>query len=124
MPRAKPVMMLCTYRPKKGKERAFRALLLRHVPTLLEAGLAAEVEPGLFRGTDRRGRTVFIETFAWRSDRAADLAHRTPEVMALWGPMEELADEMDFIEVEPLAAPSASRSRPPRRRSSARARRA
>jgi hypothetical protein len=34
--------------------------------------------------------------------------------MALWGPIGELAEEMDFIEVEPLARPT-SRAKPKRR---------
>jgi hypothetical protein len=103
MARSQPVMMLCTYRPKKGKERRFRALLEMHWATLRDAGLADPgIEPGLFRGTNRRGEPCFVETFAWKSERAAQLAHATPEVMALWGPMDELAEDMDFIEVEAL----------------------
>ncbi|MFL5302531.1 MAG: hypothetical protein ACJ79R_19555 [Anaeromyxobacteraceae bacterium] len=119
---ATPVMMLCTYRPKKGKERRLRAILERHWTTLRDAGLVdPEVDPGLFRGTNRRGEPCFVETFAWKSARAAGTAHETPAVMALWGPIGELAEEMDFIEIEPLSA-----SRPPRRSrpSSPRARRA
>jgi hypothetical protein len=113
---ATPVMMLCTYRPKKGKERRLRAILERHWTTLRDAGLAEpEVEPGLFRGTNRRGEPCFVETFAWKSARAAESAHETPAVMALWGPSGELAEEMDFIEVEPLARPTPRSSPKPRR---------
>jgi hypothetical protein len=107
------VRMVCTYWPKKGGERRLLGLLEAHWPTLREAGLAGPAPAQLFRGTDRKGRGCFVEVFDWKDGRAAARAHQHPEVMALWGPMEDLADAMQFVEVEPI---------PRRRRRAGRAR--
>jgi quinol monooxygenase YgiN len=112
-----PVPMLCTYRPRKGREAAFLRLLERHWPALRRAGLAAPVRPTVHRSVDRKGRTVFVETFSWADGEAAEAAHRSPEVMAVWGPMEALAAEMEFLDLEPVrlgargAAPGTPRAR-------------
>jgi hypothetical protein len=64
---------------------------------------------------------VLVETFEWKDGRAAGRAHGTPDVLAIWGPMERLATEMDFLELAPLASarrrsrktvPRSARSRP------------
>ena len=109
-PRGKPVPMLCTYRVRKGKEDAFLEILARHWPTLRKAGLAAPARPTVSRSVDRKGRTVFVETFSWAHGQASDLAHASPEVMAVWGPMGKLATEMEFFDLEPVR-PGASRPR-------------
>jgi len=105
----KPVPMLCLYRPKQGKARAFRALLDAHWPALRAAGLASSRRPTLFRATDRTGRTVFVETFEWKDGRAAYRAHTTPEIMEIWGPMERLGEWMDFLELAPVRPARAAR---------------
>jgi hypothetical protein len=102
MTRGGAVKMVCTYWPKKGGERRLLGLLEAHWPTLREAGLASAEPPQLYRGTDRKGRACFVEVFEWKDGRAAVRAHEHPEVMALWGPMEELAQAMEFVEIEPL----------------------
>jgi len=94
--------MLCTYRPRKGEEAAFLRLLAGHWPALRRAGLAAPVRPTLHRSVDRKGRTVFVETFSWADGGSVEAAHRSPEVMAVWGPMEALAVEMEFLDLEPV----------------------
>jgi hypothetical protein len=63
----RPVPVLVTYRPKKGRERAFLALLRRHWPALRTAGLAAPARPKAWRATDKRtGRRYYVESFAWK----------------------------------------------------------
>jgi hypothetical protein len=101
----KAVPMLCLYRPRKGKERALLALLRAHWPALRGAGLASARRPRLFRARDRSGRAVLVETFEWKDGRAAGRAHATPAVLALWGPMERLAEEMDFLHLTPVPLP-------------------
>ena len=65
MVKSKPVRILCTYRPKKGKEQALLALVKRHWPALNR-------RPGDRRAGDRAiarptsGRVAFI---SWRSSR-------------------------------------------------------
>jgi quinol monooxygenase YgiN len=112
--------MLCLYRAKKGKDAAFLRILARHWPALRGAGLASPARPTVHRTTDRRGRTVFVETFSWADGGAADRAHRSPEVMAVWGPMEGLLDEMEFLDLAPVRLPAAP---PPRRAPKVKARR-
>lgn len=104
MTTSKPVTVMCLYRVAKGKQSAFLRLLAKHWPTLRRAGLASEEPALILRGKDRQGRTVFVETFEWASARASAAAHRSPEIMALWGPMGELAEEMDFLSVQPVGA--------------------
>lgn len=104
MPR--PVPVLVTYRPKKGREARFLSILKRHWPVLRKEGLVAPVRPRIWRASDKRTRRAyFVETFTWRSARASDLAHRSPGVMAIWGPMGPLLESMEIALVKPLALP-------------------
>jgi len=101
MPR--PMTVLVTYRPRKGKEATFSRLLARHWPALKSAGLVAPGRPRLFRARDKRtGRRYYVELFAWRDARASDRAHRMPEVLAVWGPMEPLLESLEIAVVEPF----------------------
>ncbi len=110
-----PVTVLVIYRPRKGKERAFLALLERHGPALRRAGLVTATRARTWRATDKRsGRTWFVELFAWKDRRASDAAHRSPAVQEVWGPMEPLLESMEIAVVEPLGGPRrGSRVRPP-----------
>jgi quinol monooxygenase YgiN len=112
--------MLCTYRVKKGKEDAFQAILAVHWPALRKAKLATAEAPTVYRSVDRKGRTCFVELFSWADETAADRAHVMPEVMAVWGPMGELASEMEFLDLAPVALPRA-RPTPTSRRTRSRA---
>jgi hypothetical protein len=102
------VTVLVTYRPKKGNEAKFFALLKRHWPALMRAGLVASSRPRIWRATDKRTRrTYYVEMFEWKDAKSSDLAHRTPEVMAVWGPMEPLLESMDLALVKPVSLPAA-----------------
>ncbi len=46
--------------------------------------------------------------FEWKDAKASDTAHRAPEVMALWGPMLPLLENMDLALVKPVALPFAA----------------
>jgi hypothetical protein len=94
--------MLCTYRPRKGKERALLGLLLRHWPALRRAGLATARPARLWRARGKRGGSWFYEIFQWKDGRASEAAHRSPEVLAIWGPMEPILAEMELAEIEPV----------------------
>ena len=98
------VTVLVTYRPKRGKERAFLPILKRHWPALKTARLVSATRPRIWHATDKRtGRRYYVEMFSWKDAKASDRAHRTPEVMAVWGPMGPLLESMDIAVVEPLA---------------------
>jgi quinol monooxygenase YgiN len=98
-----PVGVLVTYRPKKGKEARFFTLLKRHWPTLQRAGLVTATRPRIWRASDKRTRRAyFVEMFEWKDAKASDTAHRTPEVRAVWGPMEPLLETMELAVVKPV----------------------
>ena len=92
---------ICTYRVKEGARDAFLVLLREHWPTLRAAGLATETPALHFEsaptGDDRHDEkgTTFVEIFSWARPDGPDLAHRMPEVMAVWEPMAGLVEERD-----------------------------
>lgn len=98
----KPVSMCCVYRIKKGQDEAFRAHLDKHWPTLNAVGLVSETKARFYRGKNKDGTSFFVEMFQWKNPKAADVAHQSPEVMAVWEPMGALTDHMEFIQLESL----------------------
>lgn len=102
-----PVKMHVTYRPKAGKERELLELVKKHGPALQSTGLLAGGLPVIYRATDKRsGNVSFIETFSWRDEKAPEVAHQTPEVMAVWEPMTPLLESMQLAVVEELSGKS------------------
>jgi hypothetical protein len=47
--------------------------------------------------------------FEWKDAKASDVAHQTPDVMAVWGPMAPLLESMDIGVVKPVALPFVAR---------------
>ncbi len=97
---AKPISMLCIYRVTPGKEDQFEEILGRHWPTLDKTGLVSAEPARIFKGSTKDGKKSFIEMFQWKDENAPNIAHQTPEVMAIWEPMGALADGMEFIQIE------------------------
>jgi hypothetical protein len=96
-----PVDVLCIYRVKKGKEAAFKKLLKRHGPTLKAAGLSGKA-PKIWRASsERQPGIIFIELMQWKDQHSSAAAHQSPEVMAVWEPMGNFADGMEFLQIEP-----------------------
>jgi quinol monooxygenase YgiN len=101
MPGSAPVLTLVTYRPKKGKEAELLALVRKHWPALQKAGLITPELAKVWKATDKRKGTVaFVELFSWRDGEASGIAHRTPEVMAVWEPMGAAMEEMTIEQLE------------------------
>lgn len=101
----KPVLTHVTYRPKKGKEGELFALVKKHWPTLKEIGLATNEPAKVYRATDKRsGQVYFIEIFSWRDEKASDIAHQTPEVMAVWETMGPVLEGLELAKLEPFSA--------------------
>jgi hypothetical protein len=99
----KPVTMLCTYRPKLGKEKELIALLKKHWRTLKTIGLATQEPATVYRATNKEsGQVYFVEIFSWCNEQASVDAHQTPEVMAIWGPMGLIMDSMELAVIEPV----------------------
>jgi hypothetical protein len=82
-----PVVAMCTYRIKKGKEEEFVGLLRRHWPTLRDQELVENTPSQVFRGTDDSAGTYFVEILTWKDGEMPNRAHELPAVMAVWEPM-------------------------------------
>ena len=97
-----PVANMVTYVPKKGKEAELLALVKRHEPALRQVGLVTAEPFKVWRAFDiRKQRVAFFEYFHWKDGRSADVAHETPEVMAVWEPMGPVLEDLTICEVEP-----------------------
>ena len=99
-----PVRMLCTYRPRKGKEKELLSLVKNNWTTFKRAGLVTKDRAIVYRATDKKsGRVYFVESFSWMNGEASDAAHRNPEVMAVWDAMGALLEGMELASIEPIS---------------------
>jgi hypothetical protein len=97
-----PVDVLCIYRVKKGKEGEFNKLLKRHGPALKAAGLSGEAAPKIWKAeSGRQPGIIFVEMMQWKDETSANAAHQMPEVMAVWEPMGNLTEGMEFLDLAP-----------------------
>jgi quinol monooxygenase YgiN len=104
MPTTDPVRMLCTYRPKRGKEKELLSLVKNNWTTLKRMGLVTKDRAVVYRATDRKsGRMYFVESFSWRDEEASAAAHTIPEVMAVWDAMGPLMEGMELAVIEPVS---------------------
>ena len=90
-----PETVFAHYRVRADKEQEFLALLAKHYPALASVGLVTEKQPAIWRGHEHDGGLLYIEIFEWVSGEAAEIAHRTPEVMAIWEPMGACVEARD-----------------------------
>jgi hypothetical protein len=96
-----PVTNIVTYVPKNGREDELLALVRQHEPALRKVGLVTAEPFKVWKAYDiRKERVAFIEYFQWKDGRASDVAHQTPEVMAVWEPMGPVLEELTICEVE------------------------
>jgi hypothetical protein len=109
MKQDQPQTVICRYQVKPGNEAEFEALLAKHWPALHGAGLTTDEPPQFFRGRPsskpggRHGAEgLFIEIYQWKNAEAPNIAHHTPEIMAVWEPMGAICSEMDFPHVDPF----------------------
>ena len=91
MAKATNSVVVCTYRVKAGREKEFIELLKRHWPTLRELGLVSERPRMALQGLDTDKTSCFVEVFAWK-DRGFEVAHKHPDVLAIWEPMEQMCE--------------------------------
>jgi hypothetical protein len=85
-------IVIACYKPKAGKEKALRALIVDHVPTLRRIGLVTERTPILMEAKDG----TLVEVFEWASAEAIQAAHSHPAVLRMW---EEYGKVCDYIPV-------------------------
>ncbi len=94
--------VLCIYRVKKGKEAEFKKLLKKHGPALKAAGLSGEAAPKIWKAeSGRKPGVIFVEQMQWKDHNSSSAAHQMPEVMAVWEPMGELCEGMEFLHLGP-----------------------
>lgn len=111
-------IVISCYKAKAGKEKALRALIVDHVPTLQRIGLVTERPPILMEAKDG----TLIEVFEWASPEAIEAAHGHPAVLRMWGEYGKVCDSIPvaqvpetaqlFSEFTPFAAPSPRPGRP------------
>jgi hypothetical protein len=95
------VVVICSYKPKPGREAEARRLMAGHVPLLRRHDLITD--RAVVQGAAKDG--AWIEIFEWQSEEKSRAAPGIPEIGAHWKAMSEA---MDFI---PLASlPEAQRS--------------
>lgn len=98
-----PVTNIVTYVPKQGKEAELLALVKKHEPALRKLGLVTDEPFRVWKAYDIRKRRVqYIEYFVWKDGNGSDVAHQSPEIMAIWEPMGPVLEELTICEVEPL----------------------
>jgi hypothetical protein len=95
-----PVPMMVIYRAKKGQEGALLQLVKGHWPTISGLGLATSTPARIWKTTDREGRVAFVEMFSWKDAKAPEIAHQTPEVMAVWEPMANVMESIEIAQAE------------------------
>jgi hypothetical protein len=98
-----PVDVLCIYRVKSGMEAAFKKILAKHGPALKKAGLSSAKAPVIWQSMTRDRKTVFVEMMQWKDGGSAAAAHQMPEVMAVWEPMGNMTEGMEFLDLESIA---------------------
>ena len=107
MPKLGPVTMLVSYHPKAGREAELQRLVADHWPTLHRLGLVTDVKAQVWRAHEKGAdRPFFVELFQWKDDKASDIAHQTPEVMAVWETMGPVLEKLSLVEVEPIGVAS------------------
>jgi hypothetical protein len=101
-----PVHRLVIYRPKQGHFEELKKILLQHGPVLRKLGLLSDVPVRLYTATDLRqhgtAEPYFVEEFEWRDDKASDLAHQSPELMAVWETMGPHMTDMTLTTLEAI----------------------
>lgn len=101
-----PVHRLVTYRPKAGQADALLAILQMHGLVLRKVGLITDEPVRIYRATDLRregtAEPYFVEEFHWKDAQSSDVAHQTPEVMAVWETMGPHLQDMTLTTLEPL----------------------
>ena len=100
-----PVHRLVIYRPKAGSLTALEALVKQHGPVLRRTGLLTDDPVRVYRASDLRAPEAgafLVEEFVWRDGAASDIAHQTPEVMAVWETMGPHLDDMTLITLDPI----------------------
>jgi quinol monooxygenase YgiN len=100
-----PVINLVAYHPKPGKEAELLAIVKKHWDILQKTGLVVGEPAKVWtaRDLDREHRgpmpEYVLELFSWRDDKSSDVAHQTPEVMAVWETMGPILEKLTITKL-------------------------
>jgi hypothetical protein len=97
------ILVICSYKPKSGRENDARRLMDGHVPLLRQHGLVSE--RSVVRGLGKSGELV--EIFEWVSEEKSRAAPTVAEVGAHWKAMAEAMDFVALASVPEAQAPFA-----------------
>src|SRR5580700_4912339 len=98
--------VICTYRVRPDSEDEFVKLLSTHWSTLHALGFVTPEHSRVFRSLDEP--VAYVEIFTW-VEGGFEMAHKHPDVLAIWEPMEPMLEERDgrprreFPHFEPVA---------------------
>ncbi|NJN25960.1 MAG: hypothetical protein HC819_08320 [Cyclobacteriaceae bacterium] len=83
-------IVIATYKPKAGKEKALDALVKNHVKVLRNQGLATLRPPMVMKAADG----TVVEVFEWISKEAIEEAKKNKDVVAYWDKYREVCEIM------------------------------
>lgn len=82
-------VVIALYRPRKGKEKELRKLVVEHhLKILREQQLITDRKSIVMQAADH----TIIEVFEWKSKKAIEEAHANPAVQRLWQKFSEVCD--------------------------------
>jgi quinol monooxygenase YgiN len=96
-----PILVICSFRPKPGKEKELLGVVRDHLPVLRSQNLATDRTPVVMRASDG----TIIEVFEWKHQAAIDEAHRNPEVGKLWARYEACSQYISLRDVPETTGP-------------------
>jgi hypothetical protein len=82
------IIVIASYKPKPGKEKALDLLMEDHVKKLQNEGLVTD-RPSI---TMKSQEGNIIEIFEWKSQKAIETAHSNPVVLKLWKDYAEVCE--------------------------------
>lgn len=94
-------IVICAFRPRKGKENELLEVIRDHMPTLRSQNLVTDRKPIVGRAADG----TIIEVFEWKSQAAVDEAHRNPVVRKLWDRFEACSQYISLRDVAETTSP-------------------
>ena len=95
------LLVICAFRPRKGKEQGLHGVIREHMPTLRSQNLITDRKPVVGRAADG----TIIEVFEWKNKEAVDEAHRNPVVRKLWDRFEACSEYISLRDVPETMSP-------------------
>jgi hypothetical protein len=84
------LISIAAFRPKPGREKDLAAVITDRLALMRRLGFVTDRPAINMRAKDG----TFIQVSEWVNQAAIDQAHKTPEVLALWGRYSECSDHV------------------------------